>query len=75
MKADLIRVNRTYRMKPETFIGCVQANGKPFTSMDVMIVRVKFPAGRKRAFYFDAAGNAFRSEDLLTEVPAIDVEI
>lgn len=63
MKADLIVVGRTYRMKPEVFSGCNQANGEPFTSPDVTIVRLRYPEGRKRAFYYDAAGNAFRSDD------------
>jgi hypothetical protein len=64
MKAEHIRMNGTYRMKHSAYRGCVQADGSPFTSPVVTIVRIKCKAGRKSLWYFDSKGNAFRSSDL-----------
>lgn len=74
MKADLIRLNGCYRLKDDVFTGCVQASGRPFSTPDVTIVRIAYPVGRKRAWYYDAAGNAFRSEDFADFAPVIAVE-
>ena len=63
MKAEHVRLNGTYRIKPEIYRGSVQADGSPFTSPDVTVVRIMSSHGRKSLWYFDAKGNAFRSSD------------
>jgi hypothetical protein len=75
MKAELIKLNGCYRMKDEVFAGCVQASGRPFQTPDVTVVRIAYPTGRKRAWYYDANGNAFRAEDLSGFAPKIEVEL
>ncbi len=73
MKADLIRLNGVYRMKPEVYGKSVQASGRRFESPYVTVVRVHFPEGRKRAWYYDAAGNAFRSDDFKCAVLGLEL--
>jgi len=69
MKATSLFIGRTYRLKPEVFSNSVQADGSPLVSADIAIVRVKYHnnpiTGKlaKRAWYYDAKGNAYRSED------------
>lgn len=75
MKQDMIRLNRTYRLKPEVFTGSMQADGQPLDSPDVTIVRQKFPNGRKLAWFYDARGNAFRASDFADFTPIIEVEL
>lgn len=75
MKAEQIALNGTYRMKPEVFTGTVQANGKPHTSPDVTIVRIKTRPGRKSRFFFDAKGNAYEARDFAKATEVIEVDI
>jgi hypothetical protein len=72
MRADQLRLNGTYRLKADVLATCVQNDGSPLDA-EVTIVRVKYPEGRKRAWYFDAKGNAYRAEDFAWEVEVIDV--
>ena len=75
MNATDIHLNGCYRMKPDVFRSTVQASGEPHLSPDVTIVRIKFPVGRKRAWYFDAAGNAYRADDFSGVAEVIPVEV
>ena len=62
MKQVDIKLNRTYRVKRSVLESSVGIDGKSIEP-NVTLVRVKFPAGRKQAWFFDAKGNAFRSSD------------
>jgi hypothetical protein len=75
VKASSLFLNRTYRLKPEVFNGSVQADGSPLASPDVAIVLAKFHMNRKRAWYFDAKGNGYRSEDFSGPTPTIAVDL
>jgi hypothetical protein len=74
VKASNLFLNRTYRLKPEVFSGSVQADGSPLVSPDVAVVRAEFHMNRKRAWYFDAKGNAYRSEDFSGPTSTIAVD-
>ena len=69
MRQDAIVLNRTYRLKPEVWRGSVQANGDILDSPNVTIMRQKFNAGRKTAWFYDTKGNAFRASDFAEMVP------
>lgn len=73
MKQSLVALNGTYRLKAE-LKDVLQADSSPFLTRDVTIVRIKFPAGRKTAWFYDVKGNAFRSKDFAERTPTIDVE-
>jgi len=74
MRQDAVRINSTYRLKPDVWEGSVQANGEPLESPNVAIVRQRYPAGRKTAWFYDAKGNAFRASDFAEIVPVIAIE-
>jgi len=40
----------------------------------VTIVRQRYPAGRKTAWFYDAKGNAYRASDFAESVPVIAIE-
>jgi len=64
MTQTKIAIGGSYRIKPEVFAVSVQANGEPFKTDIVEIVQQKFPNGRKTAWFYDRAGNAFRASEL-----------
>jgi hypothetical protein len=74
MRADQLHLNGTYRLKADVLATCVQKDGSPLDA-DVTIVRVKYPEGRKRAWYYDAKGNAYRAENFERQVEVIEVEL
>ncbi len=45
------------------------------TFSDVTVVRVKYPAGRKTAWFYDRHGNAYRARDFSKEAEVISVEM
>jgi hypothetical protein len=74
VRQDTVRINSTYRLKLDIWEGSEQANGEPLESPNVTIVRVRYPAGRKTAWFYDTKGNAFRAADFAEAVPVIAIE-
>jgi hypothetical protein len=74
MRADQLHLNGTYRLKADVLDRCVQNNGLPLDA-DVTIMRIKYPVYRRRAWYYDARGNAYRAENFERGVEVIEVEL
>lgn len=73
MTASQVKLNGTYRLKDSVLNSAVQIDGSPLVA-DVTIVRMAFRPGYKRAWYFDAKGNAYHSSDFSKATEVIEVE-
>lgn len=74
MQAKHIKLNGYYQLKPTVLESSVGVDGQPL-SPDVVIICIKAVPTRKKLWYFDARGNAYRAEDFLKPTEVIEIEL